>query len=80
MSTTQLRHLNAPSLEEVERLLESLPRKVEIKSINFAPLRNGGASEWIVHFTVDDWVGLSSVEKINQSKQKASSKKEKTNT
>jgi hypothetical protein len=52
---TILRHISGSSLEEVEGTIAALPRKVEIKSVNYAPLKNGGASQWVVCFCVDEW-------------------------
>lgn len=53
-SGTRLRHLNASSLSDLEEMIESLPEKVEIRSINYAPVQSGGAQQWIVHFTLHD--------------------------
>lgn len=59
-SGTRLRHLNASNLSELENMIGSLPDKVEIKTINYAPLNSGGANQWIAHFTLHD--GQMSVE------------------
>jgi hypothetical protein len=54
LNGTKLRHISHTSLDALEAIIEGLPDKVEIKSILHAPLRHGGAQEWVVCFTIHD--------------------------
>jgi len=57
---TRLRHLNHSDLSVLEELIERLPDKVEIKSINYGPIASGAATQWICHFTLGDYQMLKS--------------------
>ena len=46
---TKLRHLNHSNINELENMIEALPNKVEIKSVNYV------GSNWYCHFTILDY-------------------------
>lgn len=76
MIGTKLRHLNDANLKKLEEMIQSLPYKVEVKTVNYV---NGN---WFAHFTIRDTMELVPTKEISEqdiNKQKATKKKKKVN-